>query len=127
MEEPGKSPGPAHQEARICPVCGAKFFATADKSASPFSSGVLVGEVLNQFRGGVGDLGVTLLSGPIIEPPPIAVHPFRRVAGNALTSLALKRETLKVGIPCGAFAVLDLLGHRRLESLGKGNFARTGR
>ena len=35
MEEPGKSPGPAHQEARICPVCGAKFFATADREFCP--------------------------------------------------------------------------------------------
>ena len=35
MEEPGKSPGPAHQEARICPVCGAKFFATADRVFCP--------------------------------------------------------------------------------------------
>ena len=34
-EEPGKELGPAQQEARTCPVCGTKFFATADSEFCP--------------------------------------------------------------------------------------------
>ena len=35
MEEPSKGVGSVHKEARICPVCGTKFFATADKEFCP--------------------------------------------------------------------------------------------
>ena len=35
VEEPGKEPGSVHQEARTCPVCGTKFFATADSEFCP--------------------------------------------------------------------------------------------
>ena len=35
MEEPGKESGSAQQEARTCPVCGTKFFATADREFCP--------------------------------------------------------------------------------------------
>jgi hypothetical protein len=31
VEEPGKEEGSAHREPRTCPVCGTKFFATADR------------------------------------------------------------------------------------------------
>jgi hypothetical protein len=34
-EEPGKELGSVPQEARTCPVCGTKFFATADKEFCP--------------------------------------------------------------------------------------------
>jgi serine/threonine protein kinase len=34
-EEPGKELGSAQQEARTCPVCGTKFFATADREFCP--------------------------------------------------------------------------------------------
>ena len=34
VEEPGKERGSA-QEARTCPVCGTKFFATADRESCP--------------------------------------------------------------------------------------------
>ena len=35
MEEPGKEPGSVQQEARTCPVCGTKFFASADREFCP--------------------------------------------------------------------------------------------
>ena len=35
MEEPGKEVGSVQQEARICPVCGAKFSATVDSGFCP--------------------------------------------------------------------------------------------
>jgi hypothetical protein len=35
VEEPGKEPGSVQQEARTCPVCGTKFFATADSGFCP--------------------------------------------------------------------------------------------
>ena len=35
VEEPGKEPGSVQQEARTCPVCGTKFFATADREFCP--------------------------------------------------------------------------------------------
>ena len=35
VEEPGKETGSAQQEARTCPVCGTKFFATADREFCP--------------------------------------------------------------------------------------------
>jgi len=35
VEEPSKGVGSVHKEARICPVCGTKFFATADKEFCP--------------------------------------------------------------------------------------------
>ena len=35
MEEPGKEPGSAEQEAHTCPVCGTKFFATANREFCP--------------------------------------------------------------------------------------------
>ena len=35
MEEPGKEVGSEQQEARTCPVCGTKFFATADSGFCP--------------------------------------------------------------------------------------------
>ena len=35
MEEPGKELGSAQPEARTCPVCGTKFFATADRESCP--------------------------------------------------------------------------------------------
>ena len=35
VEEPGKEPGSVPQEARACPVCGTKFFATADREFCP--------------------------------------------------------------------------------------------
>ena len=35
MQEPGTKPESAQQEARTCPVCGTKFFATADKEFCP--------------------------------------------------------------------------------------------
>jgi serine/threonine protein kinase/predicted ATPase len=34
-EEPGEEPGSAQQEPRTCPVCGTKFFATADREFCP--------------------------------------------------------------------------------------------
>ena len=34
-EEPGKEPASVRQEARTCPVCGTKFFATADREFCP--------------------------------------------------------------------------------------------
>jgi hypothetical protein len=34
-EEPGTEPGSVEQEARTCPVCGTKFFATADNGFCP--------------------------------------------------------------------------------------------
>ena len=35
VEEPGKEAGSVQQEPRTCPVCGAKFFATADREFCP--------------------------------------------------------------------------------------------
>jgi hypothetical protein len=35
VEEPGKEAGSVQQEARTCPVCGTKFFATADREFCP--------------------------------------------------------------------------------------------
>ena len=35
MEEPGKELESGHQEARTCPVCGTKYFATADREFCP--------------------------------------------------------------------------------------------
>jgi serine/threonine protein kinase len=35
LEEPGKESGSAQQESRTCPVCGTKFFATADREFCP--------------------------------------------------------------------------------------------
>ena len=35
VEEPGKDLGSVQQEARTCPVCGTKFFATADSRFCP--------------------------------------------------------------------------------------------
>ena len=35
VEEPGKDPGSVRQEARTCPVCGTKFFPTADGEFCP--------------------------------------------------------------------------------------------
>ena len=35
MEEPGKELGSVRQEARTCPVCGTKFFASADREFCP--------------------------------------------------------------------------------------------
>ena len=35
MQEPGKEAGSVQQEARTCPVCGTKFFATADSESCP--------------------------------------------------------------------------------------------
>ena len=35
VEEPGKELGSVQQESRTCPVCGTKFFATADKAFCP--------------------------------------------------------------------------------------------
>ena len=35
VEEPGKEPGSVPQEARACPVCGTKFFATAESEFCP--------------------------------------------------------------------------------------------
>ena len=35
VEEPGKEPGSVQQEARTCPVCGTKFFTTADSGFCP--------------------------------------------------------------------------------------------
>jgi uncharacterized Zn finger protein (UPF0148 family) len=35
MQEPGAKPESAQQEARTCPVCGTKFFATADSEFCP--------------------------------------------------------------------------------------------
>ena len=35
MEEPGKGVGSVQQEARTCPVCGTKFFTTADSGFCP--------------------------------------------------------------------------------------------
>ena len=35
MEEPGNEPGSVQQEARTCPICGTKFFATADREFCP--------------------------------------------------------------------------------------------
>ena len=34
-EQPGPEPGSVQQEARTCPVCGTKFFATADREFCP--------------------------------------------------------------------------------------------
>ena len=35
MEKPGKELGSARQEARTCPICGTKFFATGDGAFCP--------------------------------------------------------------------------------------------
>jgi hypothetical protein len=35
VEEPGKDEGSGHREPRTCPVCGTKFFATADREFHP--------------------------------------------------------------------------------------------
>ena len=35
VEEPGKEPGSVQQEARTCPVCSTKFYATADSGLCP--------------------------------------------------------------------------------------------
>jgi len=35
VEEPGKDAGSVEQEARTCPACGTKFFATADSGFCP--------------------------------------------------------------------------------------------
>ena len=35
VEEPGKGAGSVQQEARTCPVCGTKFFTTADSDFCP--------------------------------------------------------------------------------------------
>jgi hypothetical protein len=35
VEEPGKEPGSVPQEARACPVCGTKFFASAESEFCP--------------------------------------------------------------------------------------------
>ena len=35
VEEPGKEPGLGPQEARTCPVCGTKFYVTADSGFCP--------------------------------------------------------------------------------------------
>ena len=35
IEQPGKKLGSAQQEARTCPVCGTKFFATGDSGFCP--------------------------------------------------------------------------------------------
>ena len=35
MEEPGKELGLVQRESRTCPVCGTKFFATADREFCP--------------------------------------------------------------------------------------------
>jgi hypothetical protein len=35
VEEPGKESGSPQQEARTCPVCGTKFFATTDREFCP--------------------------------------------------------------------------------------------
>ena len=35
VQEPGKEAGSVRQEARTCPVCGTKFFATADSESCP--------------------------------------------------------------------------------------------
>src|SRR5262249_36049722 len=35
VEEPGREEGSAHREPRTCPVCGTKFFGTADREFCP--------------------------------------------------------------------------------------------
>jgi len=35
VQGPGKEPGSVQQDARTCPVCGTKFFATADSGLCP--------------------------------------------------------------------------------------------
>ena len=35
VEKPGKEPGSVQQEARTCPVCATKFYATADSGFCP--------------------------------------------------------------------------------------------
>ena len=35
VEEPGKEAGSVQREARTCPICGTKFFATADSGFCP--------------------------------------------------------------------------------------------
>ena len=35
LDEPGKEPGSVQQEARSCPVCGTKFFASTDSDFCP--------------------------------------------------------------------------------------------
>ena len=35
VEQPGKEAGSVQQEARTCPVCGTKFFATTDREFCP--------------------------------------------------------------------------------------------
>ena len=35
QQEPRKDPEPVQQEARTCPVCGTKFYATADGGFCP--------------------------------------------------------------------------------------------
>jgi hypothetical protein len=35
VEEPGKEAGSVQQEPRTCPICGTKFFATADSEFCP--------------------------------------------------------------------------------------------
>ena len=35
VEEPGKEPASVQQEARTCPVCSTKFYATADSGLCP--------------------------------------------------------------------------------------------
>ena len=44
-EQPGPEPGSVQQEARTCPVCGTKFFATAEKEFCPVC-------ILNRAFGG---------------------------------------------------------------------------
>ena len=44
---------------------------------------------------------------------PVAVNPFQCVTGDTLAGLAFKNETLKIGIACRPFAVLDLSCHGR--------------
>jgi len=60
MEQPGKEPRSVRQEARTCPVCGTKFFATAESEFCPVCilRGVTSGESASTGESGsVSGLG----------------------------------------------------------------------
>jgi rubrerythrin len=72
VEEPSKGVGSVHQEARICPVCGTKFFATADKEFCPVC-------ILNKAFG--GESAATGESGSVSE---LAASVRRRFADSSI-------------------------------------------
>jgi len=71
VEEPGKEAGSVQREARTCPICGTKFFATADREFCPVcilrgatggeSSGTGESGPVSESTGRSGDTEGTLL------------------------------------------------------------------